>query len=146
MRSYFPGGSLNALASPPRGSILRRAREHRLGQWTTGVSNPIRYPRFRVSASGVRQSVAFAFGVPHDINGFHPYTMSSTDLSHPLVLPFLLHLLGWAQGFHKRLTKPPTHPLRPVNPGNAWGTRITAPAGTSLGTPYSSSTVNNLLP
>ncbi|OHA27418.1 MAG: hypothetical protein A3D56_03960 [Candidatus Taylorbacteria bacterium RIFCSPHIGHO2_02_FULL_45_35] len=38
------------------------------------VVNPIRYPRFRVSASGVRQSIAFAFGVPLDINGFHPYT------------------------------------------------------------------------
>jgi len=38
------------------------------------LSNPIRYPRFRVSASGVRQCTAFAFGVPLDINGFHPYT------------------------------------------------------------------------
>ena len=56
--------------------------------------NPIRYPRFRVSASGMRQSVAFALGVPHDINGFHPYTMSSTDLSHPQVLPFLMQISG----------------------------------------------------
>ena len=52
------------------------------------LSNPIRYLRFRDSVSGMCQSVAFAFGVPHDINGFHPYTMSSTDLSHPLALPF----------------------------------------------------------
>ena len=54
--------------------------------WTTGVSNPIRDPRFRVSASGVDQSFAFAFGVPHDINAFHRYTMSSRDPYHPLSL------------------------------------------------------------
>ena len=30
------------------------------------------------------QYIAFAFGVPHDINGFHPYTVSSIYLLHPL--------------------------------------------------------------
>ena len=58
------------------------------------LSNPIRYPRFRVSVSGVRQYSAFAFGVPHDINGFHPYTMSSMYLSHPLVVPYLSQIPG----------------------------------------------------
>ena len=48
--------------------------------WTTGVSNPVRYPRFRVSASNNAQLAAFAFGVPHDINAFHCYTMSSANL------------------------------------------------------------------
>ena len=43
------------------------------------------------------------------------------------------------------LFKPPTDSLRPVIPDNAWGARITAPAGTSLGTPYSSSTVTQPL-
>ena len=38
------------------------------------LSNPIRDPRFRVSASGAAQSLAFAFGVPLDINAFHRYT------------------------------------------------------------------------
>jgi len=42
----------------------------------------------------MRQFIAFAFGVPHDINGFHPYTMSSINLSHPLVVPFPLHFPG----------------------------------------------------
>jgi len=32
---------------------------------------------------------------------------------------------------------PPTHPLRPIIPDNAWTTRITAAAGTSLAGPYS---------
>ena len=44
--------------------------------------------------------------------------------------------------FHRRLIRPPTHPLRPVIPGNAWGLCITAPAGTELGAPYSRANVN----
>ncbi|MAG12501.1 hypothetical protein CL630_01685 [bacterium] len=40
MRSYFPGGSLNALALPPRGSILQKAREHRLGRGLQGYLIP----------------------------------------------------------------------------------------------------------
>ncbi len=87
------------------------------------------------------QFAAFAFGVPHDINGFHPYTMSSANLSHSRVMPFPPQFSGWAGGFDKRLTLPPTHPLRPIIPDNAWGTRITAAAGTSLATPYSCSTI-----
>jgi len=34
--------------------------------------------------SGTGQCAAFAFGVPQDINGFHPYTLSSAHLSCPL--------------------------------------------------------------
>ena len=61
---------------------------------TTGVSNPVRYPGFRARASGMRQYIAFAFGVPHDINGFYPYTMSSIYLSHPQVIPFPPRAIG----------------------------------------------------
>ena len=43
--------------------------------------------------------------------------------------------------FNFQLTLPPTNPLRPINPGNAWGFCITAPAGTELGSPYSCITV-----
>ncbi|KAF1856345.1 hypothetical protein Lal_00001461 [Lupinus albus] len=32
---------------------------------------------------------------------------------------------------------PPTHPLNPINPDNAWILRITAAAGTELADPYS---------
>ena len=42
--------------------------------------NPFCSPRFRDSESGVPQVNAFAFGVPHDINGFHPYTVRSITL------------------------------------------------------------------
>jgi hypothetical protein len=40
-------------------------------------------------------------------------------------------------GFHKTLTSPPTHPLSPVIPTNAWTSRITAAAGTRLAGPSS---------
>ena len=42
--------------------------------------NPFCSPRFRASGSGESQQNAFAFGVPHDINGFHPYTVRSICL------------------------------------------------------------------
>ena len=43
--------------------------------------------------------------------------------------------------FNFQLTLPPTNPWRPINPGNAWGFCLTAPAGTELGSPYSYGTV-----
>jgi len=43
--------------------------------------------------------------------------------------------------FNGRCGGTPTDSLRPINPDNAWGTRITATAGTSLVTPYSWNTV-----
>ena len=52
-----------------------------------------------------------------------------------------MQFLGWAQGFHIQLIKPPTRALRPVIPINAWTLRITAAAGTELAGPYSYSTV-----
>src|SRR5947208_5976638 len=52
---------------------------------TTRVSNPVRSPSFRASASGTAQQVAFATGVPSDICAFHRYTASSTCLYRPQV-------------------------------------------------------------
>src|SRR4028118_1836178 len=46
---------------------------------TTGVSNPVRSPGFRVSASDGVQDLAFATGVPSDLNAFH----RSTGRSRP---------------------------------------------------------------
>ena len=45
-------------------------------------------------------------------------------------------------GFHTRLTKPPTCPLRPIIPNNARSLRITAAAGTELAGASSARTVN----
>ena len=49
---------------------------------------------------------------------------------------------GWARSFHIELTQPPTHPLRPVNPNNAWDLCITAAAGTELAVPSSFGTIS----
>jgi hypothetical protein len=49
--------------------------------WTTGVSNPVRSPRFRASASVVGQEAAFATGVRPGLYGFHPYSGTSASLS-----------------------------------------------------------------
>ncbi len=49
---------------------------------------------------------------------------------------------SWAREFHIRLARPPTDPLRPMNPNNACSLRITAAAGTELATASSSGTIN----
>ena len=46
--------------------------------WTTRVSNPVRSPRFRSSASVTAQRPAFAIGVLPDIYTFHRYTGNSS--------------------------------------------------------------------
>jgi hypothetical protein len=46
--------------------------------WTTRVSNPVRSPHFRASASRTVQRAAFATGVPLGIYAFHRYTENST--------------------------------------------------------------------
>ena len=47
-------------------------------------------------------------------------------------MQYRMQFLGWAQGFHIRLAKPPTPALRPIIPNNACTLRITAAAGTEL--------------
>ena len=61
---------------------------------TTGVSNPVRYPSFRASASVETQRVAFATGVPSDINAFHRSTGSSMRLYLTLAEQFRTQFLG----------------------------------------------------
>ena len=46
--------------------------------WTTGVSNPVRYPYFRASASVITQKPAFAIDLLDDIYAFHRYTADSS--------------------------------------------------------------------
>ena len=52
-----------------------------------------------------------------------------------------MQFLGWAQGFHIQLNKPPTRALRPVIPINACTLRITAAAGTELAGAYSAGNI-----
>ena len=48
---------------------------------TTRVSNPVRSPHFRASASVCGRYAAFAIGVLRDIYAFHRYTAHSAYLS-----------------------------------------------------------------
>ncbi len=109
--------------------------------WTTRVSNPVCSPRFRASASVLIQEAAFATGVPPDLYAFHRYTWNSTSLYQTLAAQYRMPFPGQAQGFHIRLTKPPTLALRPVIPINACTLSITAAAGTELAGAYSLGTV-----
>ena len=61
---------------------------------TTGVSNPVRSPSFRPSASEKTQKAAFATGVPDDINAFHRSTISSAHPYLPLAWQFWAQFLG----------------------------------------------------
>ena len=54
--------------------------------WTTRVSNPVCYPRFRASASVMVQKAVYTAGVPPDIYAFHRYTRNSAFLSHTRAL------------------------------------------------------------
>ena len=82
------------------GRILSRTQHPSFTAWTTRVSNPVCYPRFRASASVVVQVAAFATGVPPDIYGFHSYTWNSATLSRILVKQYQRQFHGWAVGFH----------------------------------------------
>ncbi len=104
---------------------------------TTRVSNPVRYPHLRASASIMLRHAAFAIGVLRDIYAFHRYTTNSAYLPHTQVSQFALHGPGWARTFHNTLLRRPTLPLNPINPDNARTFRITAAAGTELAGPYS---------
>src|SRR5438270_9136823 len=54
---------------------------------TTGVSNSVRSPSFRASASGVAQQTAFATGVPPALYAFHRSCGTSICLCHPPAAP-----------------------------------------------------------
>ena len=61
---------------------------------TTRVSNPVRSPRLRTSASVIRWQAAFAAGVLPDIYRFHPYTRNSACPSVTPVPQFPAQLRG----------------------------------------------------
>ena len=65
-----------------------RAQHTSFTAGTTGVSNPVRSPGFRASASVFVQKAAFATGIPPNIYAFHRYTRNSAFLSDTLVQQF----------------------------------------------------------
>jgi predicted dienelactone hydrolase len=79
LRPYSPGGMLIALASAPKDLLTSDTKHPSFKARTTGVSNPVRSPSFRASASVSAQLPAFAAGVPLDIYAFHRYTENSSS-------------------------------------------------------------------
>ena len=69
---------LKALATAPGDYITPDTKHSSFKARTTGVSNPVRSPGFRASASVSAQQPAFAAGVPLDIYAFHRYTENSS--------------------------------------------------------------------
>ena len=67
---------------------------------TTRVSNPVRYPHFRASASVAAWQAAYAIGVLRDIYAFHRYTTNSACLVRTQGPQYQLQADGWAAGFH----------------------------------------------
>jgi len=122
--SRFPCGR-EPIGEPPTQCPSFTAR-------TTGVSNPVRSPGFRVSASAGVQDRAFATGVPSDLNAFHRSTGSSPRPCLARAPQYPGHFPGWAGSFHPGLAGPPTRPLSPVIPNNVRTVRLTAAAGTNL--------------
>ena len=75
--------------------------------WTTRVSNPVRSPRFRASASVWRRYAAFAIGVLRDIYAFHRYTAHSAYFSPTQATQFQrldgVEPRDFTADFHRRL-------------------------------------------
>src|SRR5699024_915108 len=130
LRPSSTGGALYSVATARKPWNVPHTYFPTFTAWTTRVSNPVRSPCFRFSASVVAQRPAFAIGVPPDICAFHRYTRNSCLPYPTLVCPYPLHVRGCAPSVHCRRDKPPTSSLPPIIPDNARTLRITAAAGT----------------
>src|SRR5687767_2016555 len=84
---------------------------------TTGVSNPVRSPGFRASASVAGQEVAFAIGVLPDIYAFHCYTGNSTSLSRTLSPTVSVALLRLSRRFSRPTCGTAYTPFTPSKSG-----------------------------
>ena len=85
---------LNALAAAPGGFTTPDTKHPSFKARTTGVSNPVRSPSFRASASVSAQPPAFASGVPLDIYAFHRYTENSSGPFRTLATQYHLAAAG----------------------------------------------------
>ena len=112
---------------------------HRLGRRILGYLIPFSPYRFRPSVSVKARKVAFATGIPTEINRFYPYTGNST---FPSKTQSLQKFSGTPPSLGEKPlipqpSKPPTDPLSQIIPNNARPNCITATAGTILVWTYS---------
>ena len=68
--------------------------------WTTRVSNPVRSPHSRASASIVISTADFSIGVLCNIYAFHRYTTHSAVVVHIPATQFLWHFPYLVRAFH----------------------------------------------
>ena len=120
MRSYFPGGILNALATTLGGSILLTSSMQRLRRGLRGYLIPFAPHAFVLAVSGSTQKPAYAIGVPNDINAFHYYTVRSSFLFAPLVKKFQMTDSELSSEIsHLTFLTTYRYALRPMIPDNA---------------------------
>src|SRR5438270_5295456 len=84
---------------------------------TTGVSNSVRSPGFRASASGSAQPAAFATGVLPDLNAFHRYSGRSTGPYRPPRAPVSAALPRVSRGLSPPTQRPAYARFTPSNSG-----------------------------
>src|SRR5438552_19190383 len=94
---------LNALAAAPGDYKTPDTKHPSFKARTTGVSNPVRSPGVRASASVSAQQPAFAAGVPLDIYAFHRYTENSSCPFCTLAAQYRLTFPSEARRLHNRL-------------------------------------------
>ena len=81
------------------------------------VSNPVRSPCFRFSASVTAQRPAFAIGVPPDICAFHRYTRNSSLPYCTLVCPYPLQYTELSSGLSQQTRQTAYKLFTPNNSG-----------------------------
>ena len=104
------GGGAEGVESPHTWYPSFRAR-------TTGVSNSVRSPGFRASASGSAQLAAFATGVLPDLNAFHRYSGRSTGPYRPPRAPVSAALPRVSRGLSPPTQRPAYARFTPSNSG-----------------------------
>ncbi len=115
MRPYSPGGILIEFSSAQKDFYTPHTKYSSFTARTTGVSNPVRSPGFRASASVSVQEAAFATGVPPNIYAFHRYTGNSTSLSSTPAPWFLQAVPQLSRGLSPITSEAAYAPFTPSN-------------------------------
>ncbi len=121
---------LDALAATPEGSIPLTSSIHRLGRGLPGYlilfATHAFAPQRQETSSELPSPLVFLPIFSHVTVTLGILFTSTSLKSASMRSNFRVEL--WR--FHFTLNRPPTRPLRPVNPDNACPLRITAAAGT----------------
>ena len=126
---YFPGGTLNALASPLEGSTLQIASVHSLQRGLQGyliLFAPHAFVPQRQDRPSWLPSLLVFRTISTDFTPT-PYVPPASNVLKSVSFFRTSKVEPWR--FNEKLYGPPTDPLRPINPDNARGLCITATAG-----------------